>query len=63
MSKIEVINTLLNDVPENQLPDIIDFLMFLKMKNDNSVIMDVEEASMSSVGFWDNPDDEVWDHV
>ena len=63
MSKIEVINTLLNDVPENQLPDIIDFLMFLKLKNDNSVIVDVEAASMSSVDFWDNPDDEAWNHV
>ncbi|MCL2792091.1 MAG: hypothetical protein FWD87_03295 [Spirochaetaceae bacterium] len=63
MGKIEIINNLINDVPENQLPEIIDFLMFLKLKNDKMVIQDIAAASMSSIGFWDNPDDEVWDNV
>jgi len=63
MSKIEIINKLLDDVPDNQLAEIIDFLMFLKLKSEKSTIQDVESASMSSTGFWDNIDDEVWNHV
>jgi len=63
MSNLELVNTLIRDVPENQLPDVIDFLMFLRLKNDKSIIKDLEAASISSTAFWDNPDDEVWDHV
>jgi len=63
MSKIEIINTLINEVPESQLPDIIDFLLYLRLKNDRAAIKDIEAAGISSTGFWDNPDDEAWDHV
>jgi len=63
MSNLELVNTLMQDVPENQLPDVIDFLMFLRLKNDNSIIKDLEASSISSTAFWDSPDDEVWDHV
>ena len=63
MSKIEIINRLINEVPESQFTDVIEFLMFLKLKNDKSIIHDIETASISSTGFWDNPDDEVWNHV
>ena len=31
--------------------------------DDRSEIHDFVDASMSSTGFWDNPDDEVWDEV
>ena len=63
MSKIEIVISLLDNIPENLLPDVIDFLLFLKLKNDKAVIQDIEAASMSSTDFWDNPDDEVWNHV
>ena len=63
MSQLEIINSLIKEVPENQFTDIIDFLMFLRHKNGKSVIKDIRDASMSSTGFWDNPDDEVWDNV
>lgn len=63
MSQIELINNLLHDVPENQYPDVVDFLMFLRLKNDKTAIQDIATASLSSTGFWDNPDDEVWDNV
>ena len=63
MSNFELVNALIQDVPDNQLPDVIDFLMFLKLKNDGSIIKDLEAASISSTAFWDNPDDEVWNHV
>jgi hypothetical protein len=63
MSQMEKINHLLHGVPENQLYEVMDFLMFLRLKNDKSVICDIETASLSSTGFWDNADDEVWNHV
>ena len=63
MSNLELINTMICDVPESQLPDIIDYLIFLKLKNDKEATKDLMAASMSSTGFWDNPDDEVWDNV
>ena len=63
MSNIERINNLLLDVSENQLLEVLDYLMFLKLKNDKSAISDIETASLSSTGFWDNVDDEVWNNV
>ena len=63
MSQLEIINTLLNDVPEKQLSTIIDFLLFLKLRNDDTALQDIAAASVSSMDFWDNPDDEVWDYV
>ena len=63
MSKIEIIHNLLDNVPEDQLPEVVDFLMFLKLRSNKAAIQDIEAASMSSTGFWDSIDDEVWDHV
>ena len=63
MKQIKIITDLLQETPESQFAEIIDFLMFLRMKNENSTIQDIAAASLSSTGFWDNPDDEVWDHV
>ena len=33
-----------------------------KREKDKSVIQDFVDTSMSSTGFWDNPNDEVWDN-
>ena len=55
------------------LPDFVieklqEYIIFQKfslrvLKQDAEAIRDIEAASMSSTGFWDNPDDEVWDYV
>ena len=55
------------------LPDFIidrlqEFIFFQKfslriLRQDAEAISDIEMASMSSTDFWDNPDDEVWNHV
>ena len=55
------------------LPDVIidklqEFIFFQKfslriLRQDAETISDIEMASMSSTDFWDNPDDEVWNHV
>ncbi|GHU88286.1 hypothetical protein FACS1894202_04050 [Clostridia bacterium] len=36
-------------------------MFFLEQKS--SDIRDIEEASLSSTGFWDNPDEAVWDNI
>jgi hypothetical protein len=51
------------NMAESQLGEVVDFLMFLRLKNDKSAVRDLKTASQSSTGFWDNPDDEVWDYV
>jgi len=63
MGHIERINSLLRDMPERQLPEVVDFLMLLRRRDDREIIQGIEAASLSSTHFWDNPDDEVWDHV
>ena len=63
MSNLDKINTILSDATDNQLLEVLDFIMFLMLKGDNSLVQDIESASLSSTDFWNNDDDEVWDHV
>ena len=70
----QVINNLLDAIPESQLPEVVDFVAFIKKRNENPMARDLteknlteknlEEASLSSMDFWDNAiDDEVWNDV
>ncbi|MDI3481091.1 MAG: hypothetical protein PWQ97_746 [Tepidanaerobacteraceae bacterium] len=56
---------LIDEIPESQIPEIIDFITFLKnKKNNNEVFKDLLSASESSIDFWDNDvDNEVWNNV
>jgi len=55
---------LIEEVPESQISEIIDFIAFLKNKKDNEVFKDLTLASESSLEFWNNDDDdEVWNNV
>jgi hypothetical protein len=55
---------LIDEIPESQIPEVIDFIMFLKNKKDNKIFKDLICASESSIDFWDNDiDDEVWNNV
>ena len=57
----------------DNLPDFIidklqEFIIFQKfslgvLRQDTEAICDIETASVSSTDFWNNPDDEVWNHV
>lgn len=60
----KILLRLIDEVPEKQIPEIIDFISFLKTKNDNKTFKDLELVSESSMAFWDNDiDDEVWNNV
>lgn len=55
---------LIDQIPESQIPEVIDFIMFLKSKKNNQLFKDLICASESSIDFWDNDiDDEVWNNV
>lgn len=54
---------LIDEIPESQIREVIDFILFLKNKKDNQVFIDLMSASESSIDFLDNDiDDEVWNN-
>jgi hypothetical protein len=65
----QVINNMLDTLPEFQLMEVVDYVAFIKTKNEKSFDSDLTDknlagASLSSMDFWDNPiDDEVWNDV
>jgi hypothetical protein len=60
----KILLKLIDEIPESQIPEVIDFISFLKVKKDNQVFRDLELASESSLDFWSNDiDDEIWNNV
>lgn len=60
----KILFKLIEEVPESQIPEIIDFISFLKNKKNNEAFKDLISASESSLDFWNNGiDDEVWNNV
>lgn len=60
----KILLKLIDEIPESQIPEVIDFISFLKGKKDNQVFKDLELASESSMDFWNNDiDDEAWNDV
>jgi hypothetical protein len=64
----EYIKNEIDALPDFVLEKVRDFIDFQKfslgwLEHDQESIRDLVAASESSTGFWDNPDDEVWDHV
>lgn len=60
----ELIQKMIDDIPEKDLGEVIDFIAYIKKKSERSLRSDMLEASGSSQEFWDNDiDDEVWNNV
>ena len=60
----QILFRLIDDAPDEILPNVIDYVAFIKNKKSNQAHKELEEASLSSTDFWDNPvDDEVWNNV
>ena len=60
----QILLKLIDEIPENQIHEVIDFIGYLKMKNERDMFKELAEASKSSMDFWDNDrDDEVWNNV
>ena len=55
---------LVDSLPESQLAEITNFILFIKMRNENKLYRDLEALSVSSTEFWNNEiDDEVWNNA
>jgi len=60
----QILYRLIEEIPDSQVSEIIDFISFLKSKKDNELFKDLELASQSSIDFWNSDiDDEVWNNV
>jgi hypothetical protein len=60
----EILIKLIEEMPDNQIPVVIDFVSYLKLKKEKQLFDGLEKASESSIDFWNNDiDDEVWNNV
>ena len=58
----DIIFNLVNKMNEVQLIEIAQFMQFIQLKN-NSDTLDLTKASESTLDFWNNEEDKVWDNV
>ena len=58
----ERIFSLANEMNDTQLLEIVNFMQFIRIKS-NGDTLDLMKASESTLGFWDNEEDTVWDNV
>ena len=58
----DIIFNLVNKMNDIQLLETAHFMQFIQLKN-NSDTIDLMKASESTLNFWDNEADEVWDNV
>ena len=55
---------IIENMPDNDALELIEYVDFMKRKRQQSVFKDLELASETSLGFWDNErDDEAWNDV
>lgn len=60
----QMLYKLIEEIPENDAFEVIDFIGYLKMKREKELYKDLEKSSESSLEFWNNTiDDEVWNDV
>jgi len=58
------IYTLVESLPDSQLNEIANFILFVKMRDESKRYKDLEALSVSSTEFWNNEvDDEVWNNA
>jgi hypothetical protein len=60
----EILFNLIDEIPENEMAEVIDFIEYLKTKREKELFKGLQKASESSISFWENDkDDEVWNNV
>ena len=58
----ERVISLANEMNDMQLSETANFMQFIRLK-DSGETLDIMKASESTLGFWDNEEDKVWDNV
>lgn len=64
MGLADIVQEQLKALPEVQVKEVLDFIGYLKSRQEQTQwgdLMQAQEKSLAQI--WDNPDDEVWDHV
>ena len=57
----KILFDLIKEIPDKDIPEVIDFVQYLKLKREKDVFKDLQQASESSLDFWNSgTDDEVW---
>lgn len=60
----DYIHKLISELSDGDLPEVIDYIEYLKSKKNKTDHLELQKASLSSTSFWDNKiDDEVWNDV
>jgi len=60
----ENLKLLIDKISENEAKEVLDFIGYLGMKRRGEKFKDLELASETSLGFWDNDiDDRIWNSV
>lgn len=60
----KILISLIEEIPEDNIPEVIDFIGYLKIKNEIEIFRELENSSNSSMEFWNNDiDDEVWNNA
>ena len=59
----DYIHKLIYKLTEKELPDVIDYIEFIKSKKMKEDHLHLQDVSQSSISFWDNQtDDDVWNN-
>lgn len=60
----ETLYKLISDIPPQDLKEVADFIGYLKMKREYTMMKELSQAAESSLDFWNNDiDDEVWNNA
>jgi len=54
---------LISSISDDVVVEVIDFIEYLKIKKNKGRFNDLVNASESSIDFWLNEEDEVWNNV
>jgi hypothetical protein len=59
-----LVHELVDTLPSSLLAEVANFILFIKIRDENGLYKDLEALSVSSTDFWNNEiDDEVWNDV
>ncbi len=64
MGLAEIVQEQIKALPDGQVKEVLDFIGYLKSRQDQTQWGDLKQAQEIPLAkVWDNPDDEVWNHV
>lgn len=64
MGLAEIVQEQIKALPEGQVKEVLDFIGYLKTRQEQNKwndLMLAQESSLAAV--WDNEEDEAWNHV